>query len=262
MIIKKENVVYDNNKSLKVDIYFPSNTTTSTKILIFWHGGGWFRGGKESVKDVGVDLANAGFATFIPDYRLAPQSTFPAAHDDAETFVKWLINSEYTDEGDEKNIFQIGSSVGGTMALYIAGKYGFPTVTWSAPVDFSNWIKKHPSVKPSFKAKEELGLSDRHSINDAFYKYFVLTYTGNEEDSVLQKLDAKNYDYTNLNSLLMFNSADELTPLNGLWDFADSLAKEDHEFNISIIPGHGHAMDYGRKYLTSSIEFFKKVIYG
>ena len=131
MVVIKNNVIYDTNKKLGADVYYPNNTTSKTKILIFWHGGGWFRGNKESVKSVGVDLANAGFMTFIPEYSLAPATHFPAAHEDALHFVEWLLKSDYTDQDDLKNIVQIGASVGGTMALYVAGKYGFPTVTWS-----------------------------------------------------------------------------------------------------------------------------------
>lgn len=71
MVVIKNNVIYDTNKKLGADVYYPNNTTSKTKILIFWHGGGWFRGNKESVKSVGVDLANAGFMTFIPEYSLA-----------------------------------------------------------------------------------------------------------------------------------------------------------------------------------------------
>ena len=98
--------------------------------------------------------------TFIPDYSLAPKNIFPAAHDDALHFIDWLLKSEYTDQDDLKNIVQIGASVGGTLALYVAGKYGFPTVTWSAPVEFSNWIRNHQTTKASKDAKNELGIND------------------------------------------------------------------------------------------------------
>lgn len=39
---------------------------------------------KNDVKNLGIRLANAGFMTLIPDYRLAPASTFPAAHQDSK----------------------------------------------------------------------------------------------------------------------------------------------------------------------------------
>lgn len=219
MVVIKNNVIYDENKKLGADVYYPNDTTSATKILIFWHGGGWFRGNKESVKSIGVNLANVGFMTFIPEYSLAPASVFPAAHEDALHFVDWLLKSDYTDEDDAKNIVQIGASVGGTMALYVAGKYGFPTVTWSAPVEYSNWIKEHDDVKPSPAAEEDFGITDPAQIRQSFYKYFTLTYTGTAEAKVLQKLDVKSYDLRKLDKLMMINSTDELTPLDSVLDF-------------------------------------------
>ncbi len=260
MAIIKKNIVYDSDRQLATDIYFPNNTSSKTKILIFWHGGGWFRGNKESMKFLGVDLANAGFMTFIPDYSLAPAHVFPAAHQDALNFVKWLLNSQYTDEDDQKNIVQIGSSSGGTMAIYVAGKYGFPTVTWSAPVEYSKWMKQHEDTKPSPRAQEEYGLTDKHEIHNSFYKYFALTYTGTAEPKILQKLDASSYDLTHLGKLMMINSADELTPLKTVLDFVAYLAQKNHEVTLSVIKGHGHAMDYGPDYLDESLDFLFQTI--
>ena len=260
MVVIKNNVIYDTNKKLGADIYYPNNTTSKTKILIFWHGGGWFRGNKESVKSVGVDLANAGFMTFIPEYSLAPAAHFPAAHEDALHFVEWLLKSDYTDEDDLKNIVQIGASVGGTMALYVAGKYGFPTVTWSAPIEYSNWIAQHKDVKASPAAAKDFGITDPEQIRQSFYKYFTLTYTGTEDQKVLTKLDAKSYDLSKLDKVMMINSADELTPLNSVLDFVNFLAKQNHGVQLLVIPGHGHAMDYGNDYINESLDFLFQTI--
>ena len=56
MVVTRKNVLYDPQKGLKTDIYYPNDTSSHTKILIFWHGGGWFRGSKDSVRDVGCLL--------------------------------------------------------------------------------------------------------------------------------------------------------------------------------------------------------------
>ncbi len=259
-VITKKNIIYDQKKNLATDIYFPNDTDSNTKILIFWHGGGWFRGKKEDVKDLGISFANAGFMTFIPDYSLAPAHVFPEAHEDAKNFVDWLLNSEYTDEDDQKNIVQIGASVGGTMAIYLAGKFGFPTVSWSAPVNFSNWIAKHPNVNASSDAKNELGLTNLADIHNSFYKYFTTVYAGNEKDSTLEKMDANSYDLTHLNKLMMINSADELTPITSVLNFIKYLAQNNHEVQLLVIKGHGHAMDYGKDYVDESLDFLWQTI--
>ena len=260
MTIIKNDITYDADKNLTTDIYYPNDTSSTTKILIFWHGGGWFRGDKENVKEFGIKFANAGFMTFIPNYSLAPTRIFPNAHEDAINFVKWLLNSSYTDDGDEKNIVQIGASVGGTMALYVAGQYGFPTVTWSAPVEFSKWMKEHDDVTPSYEAADELGYTDLHDINNSFYKYFTLTYAGGNLPNSLMKMDAKNYNLHNLNSLMMINSADELTPLNTVLNFIQYLAENNHEVQLLVIKGHGHAMAYAKDYVDESLDYLFQII--
>lgn len=260
MAIIKNDIVYDQDKNLSTDIYFPNDTTSNTKILIFWHGGGWFRGNKNSVKPLAVNLANAGFVTFVPEYSLAPAHLFPAAHQDAIYFVNWLLNSEYTDPDDQKNIVQIGASVGGTMALQVAGQYGFPTVTWSAPVDFSHWIKNHETVKASPDAKNDFAYTDPAQIHNSFYKYFVTTYAGGKQEAILQKMDAAAYDFSNLSSLMMINSADELTPLDSVLNFIKFLAKHDHEVELLVIKGQRHAMDYGKDYLDESLDYLRQRI--
>lgn len=260
MVVMKNDIVYDKNKNLKTDIYFPNDTSSETKILIFWHGGGWFRGSKTAAKRMGIAFANAGFMTFIPEYSLAPSNLFPAAHNDAVHFVEWLLNSSYTDEDDQKNIVQIGASVGGTMAIYVAGRFGFPTVTWSAPVDFSDWMKKHEDVTPSFEATDELGLTEPHEIKNAFYKYFTLTYAGANDPAILKKMDASSYDYKNLKQLMMINSADELTPIKSVLNFVDFLANKNLGVQLLVIKGYGHAMDYASDYVDESLDFLYQTI--
>lgn len=258
MTIIKKNIIYDQNNHLGTDIYYPNDTNSNTKILIFWHGGGWFRGNKDDCRPMGIKLANAGFMTFIPDYRLAPEFTFPAAHQDAVHFTNWLLNSEYTDDDDQKNIVQIGASSGGTLALYVAGKYGFATVTWSAPVEFSNWVKNHEQTPASSDPAQELQITDLAAKHDSFYKYFATTYAPRAEK--LTKLDAKSYDFSHLAQLMMINSADELTPLDSVLDFIKYLASQNRGVEFLLIKGQGHAMDYADEYLDESLDFLYQTI--
>ena len=252
-------VTYDEQRNLKVDIYKPDNNSFSDKILLFWHGGGWFRGDKNSFKNLCQNISDRGFTVFAPNYSLAPQYPFPAAHQDSINFVKWLMQSEFV-INKKPHITQIGASSGGTMALNIAGKYGFPTVTWSAPVSYSAWIKDHTEVTPAVDGRKELGLSDLHDINNAFYKYFTLAYAGSEDEKVLKKIDADSYDYSNLQQLLMINSADELSPINYLLNFINFLAKNNHAVDLKLIAGKRHAMTYANQYLEESLAYLLNAI--
>ena len=251
-------VTYDKQRKLQTDIYQPDNSN-SNDILLFWHGGGWFRGDKSSFKDLCSKIADRGFTVFAPNYSLAPQHLFPLAHQDSINFVEWLLKTDFVNN-KKLSITQIGASSGGTMALNIAGKYGFPTVTWSAPVSYSTWMKDHQDVKASVDGRKELGLSDLHDINNAFYKYFTLAYAGSENEETLKKMDAKSYDYTNLHQLLMINSADELSPTSYLLDFINYLAQNNHAVDLKIISGTKHAMSYANQYLECSLNYLLQAI--
>jgi acetyl esterase/lipase len=247
MVVIKKDIVYDKKTQLKTDIYFPNETSSQTKILIFWHGGGWIKGNKDGAKKQGVQFANAGFMTLIPEYRLAKQGTFPAAHQDARNFVHWLLKSRYTDPDDQQNIVQIGASVGGTLALYIAGQFGFPTVTWSAPTDFSNWMKNHAGVQPNVAGS-----------NDEFYKYFTLAYAPQAADWV--KLDANAYPIDQLGPLFMINSAHELNPLTSVLNYVDFLGEHNKQVQLLVLPGARHAMAYADDYVDESVDFLHQII--
>lgn len=65
MVVIKQNVIYDSEHDLRTDIYFPNDTSSKTKILIFWHGGGFIRGSKDECKNFGIKFANAGFLIIV-----------------------------------------------------------------------------------------------------------------------------------------------------------------------------------------------------
>lgn len=48
-----KDIKYDDRNNLFTDIYFPEQTSTTNKILIFWHGGGWIKGSKEACQELG-----------------------------------------------------------------------------------------------------------------------------------------------------------------------------------------------------------------
>jgi acetyl esterase len=61
-----------------------------TKLMVFFHGGGWVIGDIESHHSLCADISRAlGVTVVSVDYRLAPESPFPAAHDDAVDALRW-----------------------------------------------------------------------------------------------------------------------------------------------------------------------------
>ena len=67
-----------------------SELTRILPLLIYFHGGGWVVGDRDTHDVICRMLANRGqFAVINVDYRLAPENKFPAAVEDAWAVFKW-----------------------------------------------------------------------------------------------------------------------------------------------------------------------------
>jgi monoterpene epsilon-lactone hydrolase len=82
-------------------------------VLLYLHGGGYFACSAETHRPITVFYALQGFHVFAPDYRLAPESRFPAAVEDAVAFYRALLSAGYAPQ----NIVVAGESAGGGLAL-------------------------------------------------------------------------------------------------------------------------------------------------
>lgn len=82
--------------------------------MFYLHGGGYVVGSAYAYRNFVSQLAvRVGTATFIPEYRLAPEHPFPAAYDDALTAYTGLAKAGY------RQILLAGDSAGGGLALAI-----------------------------------------------------------------------------------------------------------------------------------------------
>jgi acetyl esterase/lipase len=71
-------------------------TAASGRALLWLHGGAFVLGCAESYRPFAARLARAGGCdVIVPDYRRAPDHTFPAAHDDAEAALDALEGHGY-----------------------------------------------------------------------------------------------------------------------------------------------------------------------
>lgn len=89
--------------------------------LIFLHGGGWTLGDLETYEPLVRALANAtGSVVVWVDYRLAPESPFPAGLDDAWRAAAW-VQANARSLGIDRNQIGIGGdSAGGNLAAVTA----------------------------------------------------------------------------------------------------------------------------------------------
>ncbi len=106
--------------TLLVRIYAPESDR-SLPVTVYFHGGGFVIGNLDSHDNVCRALANRTPAIVVSvDYRLAPESPFPAAPIDAYDALQWVIAHAGEFGGDPARVAVAGDSAGGNLATVAA----------------------------------------------------------------------------------------------------------------------------------------------
>jgi acetyl esterase/lipase len=106
-----------NNWEAKLDVYQARDATTPNPTLIYFHGGGWTAGSKESSSLTFLPFLNMGWNVVNVEYRLAKISLAPAAVQDSLCALRWLYRNGKEYNVDTSRLVLMGNSAGGHLAL-------------------------------------------------------------------------------------------------------------------------------------------------
>jgi len=115
------------------------------RVMLYLHGGGYAMGSMRTHRGILAGIARAsGFKTLGLEYRLAPESPFPAPVEDTLQAYRWLLARDYTAE----NIVLGGDSAGGglVVAALVAMRY-FGDPLPAAGVCISPWVDMEATGK-------------------------------------------------------------------------------------------------------------------
>ena len=99
-------------------VFSPFNAPETLSCALYYHGGCFVSGGFETHDNQLRQLAFYGNCRVIAvQYRLAPEHTFPAAHDDAERAADLVWQNAEQLGVDKNRITLCGDSAGGHLAL-------------------------------------------------------------------------------------------------------------------------------------------------
>jgi acetyl esterase len=114
---------HQDGRSIQLRLYRPNKTlrTTWLPALVFFHGGGFVIGGLDTHDVLCRELSNAsGCAIVAVDYRLAPESRFPAAYDDCIGATDWVYRNASSLGIDPFRVGVGGDSAGATLAAAVS----------------------------------------------------------------------------------------------------------------------------------------------
>jgi acetyl esterase/lipase len=110
---------YGGDPRQKLDVYAPSHPD-HRPVVIFFYGGTWSAGRKSNYAFVGAALAEHGYVTVIPDYRLYPKVRFPTFVADGAQAVAWAQQHARDFGGDPDRLVLMGHSAGAHIAALLA----------------------------------------------------------------------------------------------------------------------------------------------
>lgn len=186
--IHKNDVTIENHSfGLFDSVMITPRDEIASGIILYLHGGGYTCGDISYVKGFGATLsAQCGIKVFCPAYRLAPESIFPAAVDDAFISYRHLISLGYS----ASDIVLCGESAGGGLIFALCLK--LKSLGYELPagiIAISPWTDLTMSGR-SFKTNKSVDPSmtrDRLKYYADCYVHGVTTGIGDSEKDLKMK---------------------------------------------------------------------------
>lgn len=115
----RTDIPYAEGKRHTLNLYTPTKPLPGAPVIVFFYGGSWDSGRKETYFFVGQALAAAGLTVVLPDYRTYPDTTFPGFVEDGAAAVVWAWNNVATAGGQRRPLFLAGHSAGAQIAMLL-----------------------------------------------------------------------------------------------------------------------------------------------
>lgn len=138
---------YDPAKALTLDFY-QSPIPSKRPCIVVVHGGSWAGGDSRQLPELNSKLAKAGYNVASINYRLAPQSKYPAPVEDVKTAMSFLRAHAAELFIDTTNFVLLGRSAGGQIVLTAGYTLNDPAIkgiiSFYGPADMV-WGYAHPT---------------------------------------------------------------------------------------------------------------------
>jgi len=89
-------------------------------VVVFIHGGGWYKGNKDQYHFVADALVRRGYVVVLPDYIKYPQGRFPTFIEDVALAIAWVKQNIATHGGNPSQVMLVGHSAGAHTGALLA----------------------------------------------------------------------------------------------------------------------------------------------
>ena len=250
--------------NLQLDLFTPDTQKQPAKLAIWVHGGAWMRGSKDEAMSKNGNLIRslneAGYAVAALNYRLSDEAPYPAALQDINDGINYLVTHHKTLNIDTGEVLMMGRSAGAHLASLLATANNDPApffnnkpayqvagvVDFFGPVDL--YALKGNSGKVNHDAPDAaearfLGVSPRQ--NEALAK----------EASATTYVDAQTPPF-----LIFHGTDDDVVPVSQSRLMADSLKQAGVPYSIELVKGarHGDPVFDTDKYVNQVVQFARQ----
>ena len=111
-------------RRLTLDLYKPEHTKGPLPAIVMFFGGGWQNGRPGLFAPLAQRLAQLGYVTVVPEYRLSGEAPFPAAVHDGKAAIRWVRASARRFGIDPARIATLGGSAGGHLSGFMGATNG------------------------------------------------------------------------------------------------------------------------------------------
>jgi acetyl esterase len=163
---------------VSVRIYRPQGAQGVLPVVMYFHGGGWVLGSKDTHDRLVRDLVNGTNAAFVfVNYTPSPEAQFPVPIEQGYAATKYVAEHGNELGLDPSRLALVGDSVGGNMTAVVAQlakERGGPAIRYQ--------VLLYPVTDSSLKQKSYKEFADGPWLTKAAMAWFWDAYAPNKKD--------------------------------------------------------------------------------
>lgn len=232
------------NKELKMDIYFPNKKRNLYPIILYSHGGGWISGFRNQPNNVSwcKFLASKGYVVASIDYSFGFSNTMEDILKDYEDSLAFLKNHAKDFHLDLNNIFLMGLSAGGHLALLYSSYY--------TKIENYAKVKGIKGVICYYTPSDLTTIGDK-THKSIFAKYAIwTTLKGSLEDQIDEYIRFSPIHYISENMiplLIVHGRKDKTVPFENSLILSKALTKFKVNYKFLVHKKADHCFDFQLK---------------